>query len=89
MLHNPIRELLELNSVISNRKAATKLFFTSRFFLSEKLHLETGLAFNNTLFLADLLQQRKQFNLAYLWGSMVTEQDSPIDLLKQDDLCVH
>jgi iron complex outermembrane receptor protein len=76
-----IKVLLELNSVISNRKAATKLFFTSRFSLSEKLHLETGLAFNTTRYsLRDLLQQRKQFKLGYTFGEVVTaEQDSPID----------
>jgi iron complex outermembrane receptor protein len=78
---NPIKGvLLELNSVISNRKA-TKLFFTSRFSLSEKLHLETGLAFNTTRYSCEIFCSRKQFRLPYLW-EVWSEQDSPIDLLK-------
>jgi iron complex outermembrane receptor protein len=41
--------------------------------LSEKLHLETGLAFNTTRYsLRDLLQQRKQFQTWLIpLGSMV------------------
>jgi iron complex outermembrane receptor protein len=82
MLHNPIKGvLLELNSVISNR-AATKLFFTSRFSLSEKLHLETGLAFNTTRYsLGSLAAETIQTWLIPL-GSMVTASRTPIDLLK-------
>jgi iron complex outermembrane receptor protein len=81
MLHNPIKGvLLELNSVIT--ETATKIILQADFSLSEKLHLETGLAFNTTLFLADLLQ-RKQFRLGlYLWEVWSPRQDSPIDLLK-------
>jgi iron complex outermembrane receptor protein len=47
-------------------------FFTSRFSLSEKLHLETGLAFNTTRYsLRDLLQQGTIPTCIPL-GSMVT-----------------
>jgi iron complex outermembrane receptor protein len=54
MLRNPIQEVLpEPNSARSNRKAATKIIsYKLIFSLSAKLHLETGLAFNTTLFLA-------------------------------------
>jgi hypothetical protein len=81
---------LLVNSVEATEKQLPKLFFTSRFSLSEKLHLETGLAFNTTRYsLRDLLQQRKIQTWLIPLGKYHREQDSPIDLLKQDDLCVH
>jgi hypothetical protein len=50
--------------------------------LSEKLHLETGLAFNTTLFLARSFAAAEIPNLAIPWGVWSPQQDSPIDLLK-------
>jgi iron complex outermembrane receptor protein len=49
--------------------------------LSEKLHLETGLAFNTTRYSCGSFAAAETIPDLYLWG-MVTEQDSPIDLLK-------
>jgi iron complex outermembrane receptor protein len=68
----------------SNRKQLPNYFLQADFSLSEKLHLETGLAFNTTRYsLRDLLQQRKQFRLVIPLGKYGhREQDSPIDLLK-------
>jgi iron complex outermembrane receptor protein len=61
-------------------------FLQADFSLSEKLHLETvWLLILHAI--RDLLQQRKQF-LAYTFEVWSPRQDS-IDLLKQDDLCVH
>jgi iron complex outermembrane receptor protein len=48
MLQTQSRSIAGLNSVEATEKQLPKLFFTSRFSLSEKLHLETGLAFNTT-----------------------------------------
>jgi iron complex outermembrane receptor protein len=51
----------------SKRKQLPKLFFTSRFSLSEKLHLET--AFNTTLFLARSFAAAETIpDLAYTFG---------------------
>jgi hypothetical protein len=64
----------------SNRKSSYQIILQADFLLSEKLHLETVWLLILHI-LADLLQQRKQFNLAYtaleVWSPR--EQDSPID----------
>jgi iron complex outermembrane receptor protein len=58
--------LLELNSVISN---SYQNFLQADFSLSEKLHLETGLAFNTTLFLARSFAAAETIpDLAYTFG---------------------
>jgi hypothetical protein len=85
---NPIKGvLLELNSVISNRKAATKIILQADF--PEKLHLETGLAFNTTRYSLQIFCSSGNNSDLIPLGSMVTASGTPIDLLKQDDLCVH
>jgi iron complex outermembrane receptor protein len=73
------------------QKSSYQNYFTSRFFLSEKLHLETGLAFNTTRYSCEIFcSSGNNPDLAYTFGKYGhREQDSPIDLLKQDDLCVH
>jgi iron complex outermembrane receptor protein len=68
MLRNPIKGVFELNSVISNRKAATKIIFYKQIFLSEKLHLETGLAFNTTRYSCGIFcSSGNNPDLVYLW----------------------
>jgi iron complex outermembrane receptor protein len=68
MLRNPIKGVLLAQFSNKTEKQLPKLFFTSRFSLSEKLHLETGLAFNTTRYsLRDLLQANNS-RLGYTFG---------------------
>jgi iron complex outermembrane receptor protein len=68
----------------SNRKAATNYFLQADFSLSEKLHLETGLAFNTTLFLRDLFCRAISLHLL---GSSITRAGLSYSFTKTN-LCV-
>jgi iron complex outermembrane receptor protein len=59
-------------------------FLQADFSLSEKLHLETGLAFNTTRYSCEIFcSSGNNPDLAYTFGKYGhREQDSPIDLLK-------
>jgi iron complex outermembrane receptor protein len=64
----------------SNKKQLPNYFLQADFSLSEKLHLETGLAFNTTRYsLRDLCNSDENL---YTFGIWSPQQDSPIDLLK-------
>jgi iron complex outermembrane receptor protein len=65
MLQTQSRVLL---GSMKQQKSSYQNYFTSRFSLSEKLHLETGLAFNTTLFFAGSFAAGNNSDLAYTFG---------------------
>jgi iron complex outermembrane receptor protein len=88
---NQSRELLELNSVKATEKQLPNYFLQADFSLSEKLHLEpVWLLILHAIPCGSFAAAETIPDLAYTFGKYGhREQDSPIDLLKQDDLCVH
>jgi iron complex outermembrane receptor protein len=64
--------IAELNSVEAKKQLPKKLFLQADFSLSEKLHLETGLAFNTTRYSCEIFCSSGNTNLVIPLGSMVT-----------------
>jgi iron complex outermembrane receptor protein len=77
---NPIKGVL-LSSIQYSKEAATKkLFLQADFSLSEKLHLETGLAFNTTRYSCEIFCSSGNTNLVIPWEVWSPRAGLPIDL---------